>query len=400
MRALGVVMVLAATAHADVNLLKTVPTTIAVSSTVDNAAILPAQLVDGKLDTAWNSRTDELVGAWIAVRVPKGAHVTGFKLTAGFTHRQGNQDWFLWNARIKKLRISHDTSSIDVSLDPNNRELQAIPFTGDAGDYKLEVLEIVPGARATWREIAVSEFEVWGDVDGKPRGGVKPTVVVGSLDAPPVSEAQCLKAMYPDAKNHKLANGDRITAVHVVGLSKAYVACRVDHIPDQSIETTSDIAAMTVAGQLAGAPISEVRINGPYQQFEIGGDGPMVQRSDAVEANPLAVSPSESVLIVANTNEAQGMGGGGYETKSTLYRATPGGLVAVYTFTSKDSVGEEETGNECDLAIGRARAPFADLVLGCTEISTDWHNDDTTKRGRFTTPHTTKLHWNGTAYVE
>jgi len=31
-------------------------------------------------------------------------------------------------------------------------------------------------------------------------------------------------------------------------------------------------------------------------------------------------------------------------------------------------------------------------------ITTDWH--DATKRGRFETQQTTKLHWNGTAYVE
>ncbi|HEY1552515.1 MAG TPA: hypothetical protein VGG28_32025 [Kofleriaceae bacterium] len=405
MRAIGVVMVLAASAHADVNLLAAVPTTVAVSSTVDNAAILPSHLVDGKLDTAWNSRTDELVGAWIAVRVPKGAHVTGFKLTAGFVHVQGNQDWFLWNARITKLRITHAGKSIDAALDPNNRGLQAIPFSGDDGDYKLEVAEIIPGARATWREIAISEFEVWGNVDGKARTDLKPTVVVGSLDAAPVSEAQCVKAMFPDATKSTLASGDRVTATSVLVLSTAYVVCRVDHTDDvpqgsdqmhSAIETVSEIALVATTGKLVGAPIRETRTNGTktdaYQNS-------WENHEDTVETTPLAVSPTESVLVVANTDVSHGIGDSGYQTKTTLYRATATGLVAIYTFTSQDSTGEEERGNVCDLAIARQRAPFADLALDCTEIATDWHHLDPDHNSDRRAPHHTTLHWTGKAYA-
>ena len=42
---------------------------VAVSSTVANAKLPPTALVDGDLKTAWNSRTGDLRGAWIAIRV-------------------------------------------------------------------------------------------------------------------------------------------------------------------------------------------------------------------------------------------------------------------------------------------------------------------------------------------
>jgi hypothetical protein len=96
-----VVAALSSTAYADdVNLLVSTPTTVAVSSTVANAAILPDHLVDGKLSTAWNSQTGELAGAWIAVRVPADARVKTIKLTAGFSHKDKKQDWFTMNPRI------------------------------------------------------------------------------------------------------------------------------------------------------------------------------------------------------------------------------------------------------------------------------------------------------------
>jgi hypothetical protein len=102
--ALAVTIAMAGTARADVNLLVSAPTTVAVSSTVDNAKIVPAHLVDGKLDTAWNSRTGDLVGAWVAVRVPKEAHVTSIKLTAGFVKSDKTGDLFAMNLVVRGAR--------------------------------------------------------------------------------------------------------------------------------------------------------------------------------------------------------------------------------------------------------------------------------------------------------
>jgi len=384
LRGFGLIMVLAGVSHADVNLLRNVPATIAVSSTVDNATIVPQHLVDGSLDTAWNSRTDDLVGAWIAVRLPHGVHVTAIKLTAGFTHvdKTRRQDYFVWNARIKQLRVTHDGKSTDVTLDVDNRGLQTIPIDGGGGDYKLEVLAIVPGARTTWREIAISELEVWG-TPGAAAKPSKPVVVIGSLDAPPVTEAQCIHALFPDASLHALADGDAITAVKVVGLTKDTVACRVDHRAKDSTDTTSDIAAVTTQLAVAGTHVSETRT-----------------QDDAVETNPFALSPTENGLLVEHRQRSSDMGGGDVDSKFTLYRATAGGLLPVYSFESSDSVDEEEHGTECTLAAGKARTPVADLVLSCDEITSDWHNEDSSKRGRFERPFEKHLHWHGSAYSE
>jgi hypothetical protein len=59
--------------------------TIVVSSTVRNASMPPLGLADNSLDTAWNSATGQLVGAWIATEVPPGATVEQLRMTAGHT---------------------------------------------------------------------------------------------------------------------------------------------------------------------------------------------------------------------------------------------------------------------------------------------------------------------------
>ncbi len=76
----------AAADPAEENLLPLVKSTIAVSSTVANAKILPKHLVDGDLTTAWNSRTGDLAGASIKIRMPyAGFYVDAIAMTAGFT---------------------------------------------------------------------------------------------------------------------------------------------------------------------------------------------------------------------------------------------------------------------------------------------------------------------------
>src|SRR5687767_9604324 len=135
MRSLGIVALLGGVAHADdVNLLVSTPTTIAVSSTVQNAAIVPDHIADGKLSTAWNSKTGELVGAWVVVRVPADAKVKAVKLTAGFAHKDKQGDLFTMNPRIKKVRVSHDGKQLaEHALDVENRGLQSIPVDVTGG---------------------------------------------------------------------------------------------------------------------------------------------------------------------------------------------------------------------------------------------------------------------------
>ena len=171
-------------AEPPVDLLRTTPTVVAVSSTVANARILPTHLVDGDLATAWNSRTGDLVGAWLAARIPYGAHVTAIRMSVGFAHVDRGQDLFTMNPRIKRVRVWHNESSVEHSLDPEDRGLQEIAVDIPGGDIRIEVVEVVPGTKRAWREICVSELQVWGTL---PRGGVPvpstPAVQVGSLDA-------------------------------------------------------------------------------------------------------------------------------------------------------------------------------------------------------------------------
>lgn len=170
-----------------VELLHTVASTVAVSSTVDNTAILPEHLVDGDPETAWNSRTGDTVGAWIAFRVPREVHVDRVRMSVGFTHRGPQGDLFTMNRRIQEVRVFRaGTAILDKRLDPGSRSLQELPIDAPGGDFRIEVTELVPGTEATWREVCVSELEVWGTLPGSLKPvPQQPTVRVGSLDLRP-----------------------------------------------------------------------------------------------------------------------------------------------------------------------------------------------------------------------
>jgi hypothetical protein len=136
---------------------------VAVSSTVANAKIPPEGLVDGDLETAWNSRTGDLAGAWIGFHVPSLAHVQGIRLTAGFTHA----DWFEMNPRIAKIRISQGGRVIvERALDVRDRGMQTILFDAvqSAGDFRIDVVDVVAGSKPSWREVSISELQVFGTV--------------------------------------------------------------------------------------------------------------------------------------------------------------------------------------------------------------------------------------------
>src|SRR5215470_14539881 len=95
-----------------VELLHQTDSAVGVSSTVLNGRDPPGHLVDGRLDTAWNSRTGDLVGAWIRFRVPEDAEVEEIRLTAGYAARHGRDDWFLMNPRITQVQVSRGAAAI------------------------------------------------------------------------------------------------------------------------------------------------------------------------------------------------------------------------------------------------------------------------------------------------
>jgi hypothetical protein len=200
---------LAAHAHAQrapVDLLGAVRTDIAVSSVYRDQAQQATKLVDGDIETAWNSRTGDLVGAWIEVRVPATSTVTAIALTAGFTRVSEGNDLFTGNHRIRRVRVLRDGTEIAAAnLDPESRELQSVPVSGGGGVYRIEVLEVLAGTRRNWRELCISELRVMGRDAGAQNGLRFPRVSVGRLPDPrpepgTADRAQISRALRDEAR--------------------------------------------------------------------------------------------------------------------------------------------------------------------------------------------------------
>ena len=87
-----IVVGLARIAKADpIELLHATDAKVTVSSQVANASIKPSHLVDKDLGTAWNSRTNDLVGAWIEITLPPKVVAKELRLTIGHTGKGGKR---------------------------------------------------------------------------------------------------------------------------------------------------------------------------------------------------------------------------------------------------------------------------------------------------------------------
>lgn len=374
MRRLGWVIVtlasLAGVAHADdVNLLISTPTTVAVSSTVANAAILPEHVVDGKLSTAWNSQTGELAGAWIAVRVPADARVKSVKLTAGFVHKHKKLgDLFTLNPRIKKVRISQAGKTlVEKALDIDNRGLQEIAVDIAGGDFEVRVLEVVPGKRKNWREACVSELEVWGSVPKVVKS--KPSVRIRSLDAAPtLTRQQCIKAVGNDVSG-------KVTNVEALPFSDAIVICRVDRKETDSTETTIEIAAVkrtpkpTLIAKIEETTTTEDRSS------EGAGD------TGSVELAFLPLTTSEKALVVHVSQSKYGPMMDVGTRKSKLVRVSPTSLDEVLAYESTWDNGEATESDTCELAPFTVGKSMPNLVLECATEVGHWHDENPDDRG-------------------
>lgn len=169
-----------------IDLLHAVDASIAVSSVYRDRAEYAARLADGDLTTAWNSRTGELVGAFVDVRLPEQVEVSAIALTVGFTKRTDASDLFTGNVRIAEVRVSHGGQVVGTfPLDVESRELQSIPITGGGGRYRIEVTRVTPGSHADWQEICVSELQVLGRSALAHPGERTPRAFVGALPPPP-----------------------------------------------------------------------------------------------------------------------------------------------------------------------------------------------------------------------
>ncbi len=186
-----------------IDLIYATKTLVAVSSKVKNPRDYPEHLIDNKQETAWNGETDDLKG-WIAFRTPKDVHVDYLTITTGFDKiAKDGTDLFTANHRIKKLALERDGVVLgEHTLDTNERKPQKITIDKDGGEFKLKVLETLPGTKKEWRELVVSEFHVFGKAPAVTRDiGERPRVFVGSFDAhdnevdPP---KKSMKGPFPD----------------------------------------------------------------------------------------------------------------------------------------------------------------------------------------------------------
>ncbi len=180
-----------------VNLLTVAPTSVAVSSVYEGRFSQVERLVDGNPETAWNSRTGDLEGAWIAFRLPPGARLSAIELTVGFTHRTARADLFTGNHRIRRVRVTRDGEPLgEHTLDPSSQEMQTIPVSGPRGDYRVEILDLEPGTRDDWREVCVSELRVMGHLGpGEAPGRYTPALGVEGLPALPMAEVDSDEAV-------------------------------------------------------------------------------------------------------------------------------------------------------------------------------------------------------------
>ena len=382
-----------------INLLLVAPSVVAVSSSVANGAILPEHLVDGDLKTAWNSRTGELVGAWIAVRVPTTAHVTSIRMTAGFTRADKGGDLFTMNPRIRKVRVSggRDSKRIEMALDPDVRGLQDIPVDGRGGDFVIEVLDVLPGSKAAWRELSVSELEVWGTLDPK-QAPVKsrPAVRVGSLDALPApGYAACQKFVVPTARGGHSgpdATDDWITSWDAVGLGHDLAVCRIDHRAAGSTTTTVELAAVntakkTVLGRQTSTSTEDQSDQAMQMSQATGGK---------LEISRYPLTAAENALLVEVSASTGGPQFRDSKTTSTLYRILPAGFVPILDFASSEHSGETYSLSKCALSDPPdSEKAFPRLTVGCEEKSTGFQDSSHASgdsRHRYL--------WDGAKYVD
>ena len=180
-----------------VDLLAHAGTDIAVSSAYrDREGEIP-KLFDGDLETAWNSKTEDLQGAWIEVRVPEDASVTSIEMTAGYTKTDSRgTDLFTGNHRVARVRVTHGGQELVThALDTSSRELQTIPVSGPGGVYRIEIAEVMAGERDDWKEACISEIRVMGRV-AEAEEGRFPRYAIGSLpDARATPEAPNANAL-------------------------------------------------------------------------------------------------------------------------------------------------------------------------------------------------------------
>jgi hypothetical protein len=170
-----------------VDLFRTVPLEVEVSSRVANSKIKLEHLVDRDLKTAWNSRTDALNNA-ISIEIPKDVTVYEVRMTVGHTGTgPKGEDYFTMNRRITRVRLTGKFAELQSALDPNVRGLQVIRVPAHTdGTLTIHLDSWLDGSKKNWKEICVSEVELWGTAakatpNAKPRLRESPDSIASTL---------------------------------------------------------------------------------------------------------------------------------------------------------------------------------------------------------------------------
>jgi hypothetical protein len=382
--AIGALVAMAGIAHADEKL---VPAVVAVSSTVDNARIKPDHLIDGKLDTAWNSATGE-ANPWIAVRIPAGAHVTAIKMTVGFTAVDKKLgDLFTENIRIQKVALSRDGRKLlETTLDIENRDLQTLELNAGGGDYRIDVLTTVPGSKKTWKEVAVSELEVWGTPDPAAKPAKALAVRIGDLDAKAaLGKAECAKALG--------AASDPVVGHEEVGVSDAFTLCRRDTKPAESTETTVTLALVDRRTKAVLTTLEPIALN-KVNDMQNGGH----DLSATVTLELIALSTSEWGVIVHNDTSEMGPMYADLREHQFWYRASSKGLTKILESASYNTGSESGSADTCTLSAFEPAATLPKQIVFECEHHIDPYPGDHTQHPS-TKTRKDRYKWNGTEYV-
>lgn len=385
---IGALLALAGVAQADEKL---APTVVAVSSTVDNAKIRPDHLVDGKLDTAWNSVTGE-TNPWIAVRIPAGAHVTAIKMTAGFTAVDTKLgDLFTENIRIQKVALSRDGKRLlETTLDIENRGMQTLAINAGGGDYRIDVLATVPGSKKTWKEVAVSELEVWGTpapVDPTAKPIKVGPVRIGDLDAKAsLSKAECNKAL--GEASAPVVDHDE------TGISDAFTVCRRDTREKDSRETTVTLALVDRRTKAVLTTLEPIALTNTDDMANRGHD---VKGTVTLEL--VALTATEWGLIVHHDTSETGTMFSDEHKHQTWYRASSKGLAKILESEDYNTGGESGTSDLCTLSPIDVAASLPRQIVFACEHHIDPYPGDHSQRPS-TKSRKDRFKWNGTEYVK
>lgn len=266
-----------------VDLLHAVEAEVVASSAFRDSAVQVEHLVDGELETAWNSASGDLEGAWLELQVPSEANVTALDMTAGFTKVSRGRDLFTGNHRVRRVRVTRDGAEVGTyELDTDSRELQRLPVNGPGGRYRIELIELIAGGHQSWREACVSEIRLLGRAPSAEAGTHQPTARIateaergGPSDGGPSDGGPADGGSGPAAPTLAEADGLRLTELATcTGVENATpvdprqrftqgederVYCFV-RVQNQRTEETTLFLGWEEQGQTPSGPGREVRV--------------------------------------------------------------------------------------------------------------------------------------------